>query len=1002
MAQVGSAKQAADKCEQLQCMIDISLASLEGLRTKCASSSDLARHEIETLEGKLVCYFSQQLTYASRVPREERRSGPQGYPRLGHWLRLVGLQLPMAQGGAGAVGGATVVASLEVLLAMSDAEVSDAMAAMGAEYEGCARLNAALACLRLVQSYTDGEVPADEVVIRWPDEGDAESPMGIAVTPPPPSPSPPSRSRHVHSNGTMPLSPESCDAVRMLGLAKAAGDAAKGSRSLPSSPDLGRRGIGNAGAAGAATRRGPRPSTGGASSGNVGGVNAGTSSTSMVGSISGSNNPKVQSAVTPPASRRAALPAATSKHQRRLGSGSGSGLGLGALALLPSLPTISRSKSHESQLHNRVDEPPVTPKSPKKRPPLLNLLLGGSAVSCESLPQQQQQRSPLSGGHRASDPALATASPPGAHIHPSPSSADSLGVPRWSPQNHRRDLVNSIKHRFTTKTWWRSEVCSVCERGIMFGVRCKNCQLQCHNKCMKNAPSCQILIFPPNTLAYEHNSLPARIKASGNGVDPGGGETPPPSGTGLSGTRTINFPSRVKERAPIPYQQPVAGGSAASSCASSPPSSAGSCTPSSTPCNSPRTGPASSSFSFPDIPSGADNTASSDFSVALSPNPQTGGGGSGDGVSPRTPTADEGDSSEKLHGGLSASEGVEEEQPVVEVATSPKPGDMPDSAESSETVGELSYVARGGRTQTSILLKEWNIPFERVELGELIGRGRFGAVHRGRWYGEVAVRLVTVEGHEQQRLRLFKQEVLTYRQTRHENVVLFMGACMNPPHLAIVTSFCKGRTLYAVVRDPKVPLDINKTNQIAREILKGMGYLHHKGIVHKDLKSKNVFYDNGKVIITDFGLFSISGVVQDGRSHQELKLPRGWLCYLAPEIIRQLAPGTDQDLLPFSNNTDVFAFGTIWYELHCREWPYKQQPAESIIWQGGRGLKPHLDSTGMGREALEILTSCWAFETIARPTFPQLMGQIEKLPKLNRRHSQPGGNFWRAGEEMRC
>lgn len=48
-------------------------------------------------------------------------------------------------------------------------------------------------------------------------------------------------------------------------------------------------------------------------------------------------------------------------------------------------------------------------------------------------------------------------------------------------------------------------------------------------------------------------------------------------------------------------------------------------------------------------------------------------------------------------------------------------------------------------------------------------------------------------------------------------------------------------------------------------VSQGMGYLHAKGIVHKDLKSKNVFYDNGKVVITDFGLFGISGVVQEGR-----------------------------------------------------------------------------------------------------------------------------------------
>ena len=35
--------------------------------------------------------------------------------------------------------------------------------------------------------------------------------------------------------------------------------------------------------------------------------------------------------------------------------------------------------------------------------------------------------------------------------------------------------------------------------------------------------------------------------------------------------------------------------------------------------------------------------------------------------------------------------------------------------------------------------------------------------------------------------------VATFRKTRHENLILFMGACMTPPNLAIVTSLCKGK-----------------------------------------------------------------------------------------------------------------------------------------------------------------------------------------------------------------
>lgn len=90
-------------------------------------------------------------------------------------------------------------------------------------------------------------------------------------------------------------------------------------------------------------------------------------------------------------------------------------------------------------------------------------------------------------------------------------------------------------------------------------------------------------------------------------------------------------------------------------------------------------------------------------------------------------------------------------------------------------------------SQTSVYLQEWDIPFEQIELGDPIGQGRWGKVHKGKWHGEVAIRLLEIDGNNQDHLKLFKKEVMNYRQTRHENVVLFMGACMNPPHLAIIT-----------------------------------------------------------------------------------------------------------------------------------------------------------------------------------------------------------------------
>lgn len=46
----GAAMAALHQCELIQNMIDISISSLQGLRTKCAATNDLTQQEIRTLE----------------------------------------------------------------------------------------------------------------------------------------------------------------------------------------------------------------------------------------------------------------------------------------------------------------------------------------------------------------------------------------------------------------------------------------------------------------------------------------------------------------------------------------------------------------------------------------------------------------------------------------------------------------------------------------------------------------------------------------------------------------------------------------------------------------------------------------------------------------------------------------------------------------------------------------------------------------------------------------
>lgn len=45
------------------------------------------------------------------------------------------------------------------------------------------------------------------------------------------------------------------------------------------------------------------------------------------------------------------------------------------------------------------------------------------------------------------------------------------------------------------------------------------------------------------------------------------------------------------------------------------------------------------------------------------------------------------------------------------------------------------------------------------------------------------------------------------------------------------------------------------------------------------------------------------------RRENKLRLPHGWICYLAPEIVQKMSPGNNEDRLPFSTAADVYAFG---------------------------------------------------------------------------------------------
>lgn len=61
-------------------------------------------------------------------------------------------------------------------------------------------------------------------------------------------------------------------------------------------------------------------------------------------------------------------------------------------------------------------------------------------------------------------------------------------------------------------------------------------------------------------------------------------------------------------------------------------------------------------------------------------------------------------------------------------------------------------------------MREWDIPYDELKIGEAIGTGRFGTVYRGNWYGDVAIKVINMDYYldNDKILEAFKLEVRKY------------------------------------------------------------------------------------------------------------------------------------------------------------------------------------------------------------------------------------------------
>lgn len=203
---------------------------------------------------------------------------------------------------------------------------------------------------------------------------------------------------------------------------------------------------------------------------------------------------------------------------------------------------------------------------------------------------------------------------------------------------------------------------------------------------------------------------------------------------------------------------------------------------------------------------------------------------------------------------------------------------------------------------------------ERYQIEEKIGEGQLGTVFKAidmQQNMPVAIKILSPsfsEGAIEQFLRQARQII----DLLHPNIVDVYDCDEDRGIAFMAEEFIDSRTLRDLINEtPNQPLPFDVALSIAESITRALEYAHANGVIHGDLKPKNVLLAS-EVKISDFGL----GRLESGKSLINIDVPLTLVTaqYLAPEQVLGH---------PIDARTDLYALGVILYELFTGRPPFE-------------------------------------------------------------------------------
>ncbi|CAI0431189.1 unnamed protein product, partial [Linum tenue] len=228
----------------------------------------------------------------------------------------------------------------------------------------------------------------------------------------------------------------------------------------------------------------------------------------------------------------------------------------------------------------------------------------------------------------------------------------------------------------------------------------------------------------------------------------------------------------------------------------------------------------------------------------------------------------------------------------------------------------VTYVPKGYSEVPDESLELPMFDLESIEIAtdsfnteNLLGRGGFGPVYKGKLPDGKVVAIKRLSSSSGQGANEFKNEIMLISKLQHRNLVRLLGCCIDKLEKILIYEYMPKKSLdnYLFDSTKKAELDWPTRFNIIHGVARGLLYLHRDSclrIIHRDLKVSNILLDekmNPK--ISDFGLARIFEGTQDLASTHKVV---GTLGYMSPEY---LLAGM------FSEKSDVFSFGVLVLEI---------------------------------------------------------------------------------------